>query len=286
MTEGQHKTVRIFDPTSPRISAYEWIHEPLQVLKKSLIMIQIDGIRRHVFMNFVNDTYLQNILQSRNGSVEYRHAAGEISIVRLEVAGVGMRRIRLANLPSELTESNIRAALASYGKIISIKDEMWSKAYRYKVANGVKEIIMKQAKHFPSQMNIAGQRALPSYDGQPVTYYGCGDNGHINQVCPKRRGGGMVTSDSTPNTWALVAAKGAQNQHGNDDNRIEVISQREPYDQASGCSPSVDDLMTTDTPLDIGGEQQDPSHQRRHELSPKPRTPSCRHHKPVRSPKK
>ena len=26
--------------------------------------------------------------------------------------------------------------------------------------------------------------------------------------------------------------------------------------------------MTTDTPLDIGGEQQDPSHRRRHDLSP------------------
>ena len=88
----------------------------------------------------------------------------------------------------------------------------------------------------------------------------------------------MVTSDSTPNTGAHVAAKDAQNQHGNDDNRNEVIPQREPYDQASGCSPSVDDLMTTDTPLDIGGEQQDPSHQRRHDLSPLDEDAPCRHH--------
>jgi len=78
----------------------------------------------------------------------------------------------------------------------------------------------------------------------------------------------MVTSLSTPNTWAHVAAKGAQNQHGNYDNRIEAIPQTEPYDQASGYSPSVEDLMTTDTLPDIGGEQQDPSHQRRHDLSP------------------
>ena len=76
-----------------------------------------------------------------------------------------------------------------------------------------------------------------------------------------------------PNTWAHVAAKGVQNQHGNDDTRIEVIPQREPYEQASGCSPSVDDLMTTDTPLDIGGEKQDPSHQRRHDLSPQDEDP-------------
>jgi len=195
-------------------------------------------------MKFVNDTYIQNILQPTNGRVEYRHTTGEVSIVRLEVDGMGMRRIPLVNLPPEVMESNIRAALASYGEIVSIKDEMWSKAYRYKVANGVKVIMMKLAKHLPSQLNIAGHRAIPSYDGQPVTCYGCGDSGHINQVCPKRRGGGIVTSDSTPNTWAHVAAKGARNQHGNDDNGIEVIPQREPYDQASGCSPYVDDRQT------------------------------------------
>jgi len=182
-------------------------------------MIQIDGMKRHVFMKLVNDTYIQNILLCMNGSVEYSHTTGEISIVRLEVAGMGMRRIRLANLPPEVTESNIRAALASYGDTVSIKDEMWSKAYRYKVANGVKVIMMKLAKHLPSQINIAGHRAIPSCDGQPVTCYGCGDSRHINQVCPKRRGGGMKTSDSTPNTWVHVAAKGAQNQHGKDDNR-------------------------------------------------------------------
>ena len=100
---------------------------------------------------------------------------GEISAVGLELAGMGMRRIRIANLPSEVTERSIRAALASYGEIVSIQDEIWPKAHRYKVANGAKVIIMKLAKHLPSQMNTAGHRALPSYDGQPVTCYGCGD---------------------------------------------------------------------------------------------------------------
>jgi len=120
---------------------------------------------------------------------------------------MGMRRIGLTNLPPEVTERNIRAALASYGEIVSIQDEMRSKEYRYKVANGVKVIMMKLAKHLQSQMNIVGHRAFPSYDGQPVTCYGCWESGHINQVCPKRRGGGMVTSDSTPNTWTLKAHK-------------------------------------------------------------------------------
>jgi len=71
----------------------------------------------------------------------------------------------------------------------------------------------------------------------------------------------MVTSDLTPTTWTHVAAKGAQNRHGNDDSGIEVSPEGEPHDQAAGPSLYIDDLKTTDTTLDIGGEQQDHSHQ-------------------------
>jgi len=174
-----------FDSISPRISAYEiheWIHEQLHISEPSLTMIQIDGIKRHVFLKFVDDIYIQNILQSTNGSAEDRHVIGEISIVRLEVAGMGMRRIRIANLLPEVTERSTRAALASYGETVSIQDYILPKAYRYKVANEVKVIVMKLAKHIPSQMNIAGHRSLPSYEDQPVTCQGCGDSGHINQA--------------------------------------------------------------------------------------------------------
>jgi len=60
-------------------------------------MIHNDGIKRHVFLKFVDDTYIQNMLQSTNGSVEYRHVSGEVSIVCLEVAGMGMQRIQTNN---------------------------------------------------------------------------------------------------------------------------------------------------------------------------------------------
>ena len=271
MAERQQTMVCIFYPTSPRISAYEiheWIHDQLQVSEQSLTMIQIDGVKRHVFMKFVDDIYIENILQSMIGSAEYGHVTREISVVRLEVASVGMRRIRIANLPPEVIERSIRAALVSYGETVSIQDDIWLKAYRYKVANGIKVIMMKLAKHLPSQMNTAGHGELPSYDGQPVTCYACGDSGHINQACPRRRGGGMVTSDSTPNTWAHVVAKGAHNRHGSVDNRIEVVPQSASQDHASGVSSTVDDLKLTNIPLDFGGEQQDSTQQRRHVLKP------------------
>ena len=127
--------------------------------------------------------------------------------------------------------------------------------------------MMKLNKNIPSQINLAGHRALPSYDGQTVICYGCGDCGHINQACPRMRGGGMVTSDSIPNTWAHVDAKGAHNRHGTVLIRIEAVPQGASHDQASGVSPTLDDLKPTNAPLDTGGEQ-DLTHQRRDDLTP------------------
>jgi len=75
-------------------------------------------------------------------------------------------------------------------------------------------------------------------------------------------------SDSTSNTWAHIAAKGAHNWHGTVDNRIEVVPQSASHDQASEVSPTVDNVKPKNAQLDIGGEEQDPTHQRRHDLTP------------------
>jgi hypothetical protein len=91
-------------------------------------MIQIDGTKRHVYLKSVDDTFVQNVLQTTKGSTEYKHVTDEISIERLEAASVGMRRIRIANLPPETLERTLRTALATYGNIVSIQNETWSNA--------------------------------------------------------------------------------------------------------------------------------------------------------------
>ena len=104
MAEVKHTIVCTFEQTSPRISAHEiheWIHDQLQVTEHSVKMIQIDGTKREVYVKFMDDEYVQNILRTTKGHTDYRHVTGEISQVRIDFAGMGSRRVRIANLPQK-----------------------------------------------------------------------------------------------------------------------------------------------------------------------------------------
>jgi len=200
-----------FDPKSPRISApdiHEWIFEQLHVLENVVIMVQIDGMHRQVYIKFTDFQYLQDLLHSTTGQSEYKHNNGEISQVKIEMAGMGTRHVRLANLPPETPDEAVSFTFSQYGEIKEMQQEVWSKAYRYKVFSGVRIMVITLMKHIPSHIMIAGHRGLVSYEGQPTTCYGCGETGHFNQVCPKRQRVGVETTKEPTVSWADIAVSG------------------------------------------------------------------------------
>jgi hypothetical protein len=82
--------------------------------------------------------YPQALIRDTNGQAEYKHTTGELSIVNITNAGMGTKRVRIANLPPEVQNASIRTALTPFGTILTITEEMWSKIYRYPVANGTR----------------------------------------------------------------------------------------------------------------------------------------------------
>jgi hypothetical protein len=118
MNEPRNTLVCCFDPASPRLTAFdihEWFHSQLQVSKHSISMILIDGIRRQVYIRFIALSFVRDILRATNGENVYKPETGEISPVRLLVAGMESKRVRLAILPPEVPSSNIRAAISQFG---------------------------------------------------------------------------------------------------------------------------------------------------------------------------
>jgi hypothetical protein len=59
---------------------------------------------------------------------------------------MAVRRIRLSNLPPEVTDRIIRGALDPYGKATEVHENYWSKAYRYHAYNGIRNAVTQLKK--------------------------------------------------------------------------------------------------------------------------------------------
>jgi len=76
MIERQNTIVCVFDPKSPRITAYhihEWIYEKLKMQEDDVRVIQIDGTRRRIYIKFTKDERMQTVLRKTQGQQEYPH---------------------------------------------------------------------------------------------------------------------------------------------------------------------------------------------------------------------
>ena len=124
------------------------------------------------------------IFQMANGQLEYHHENGELSLVKVEIAGLGAKRVRITNLPPEIPDGTLRDVLTKYGQVKKITEEQWSRIYRYPVYNGISLVEITLQKHIPSHMIIMGNRVLLSYEGRPITCYGCSQLGHQYTECP------------------------------------------------------------------------------------------------------
>jgi hypothetical protein len=173
-------------------------------------MIQIDGPRRRVYIKFVTGEQMHKVLQATAGQLQYQHETGEITIVQVEIAGMGLRKIRIANLQPELPDRTLKDIMTKYGEVKDIQEEHWSQKYRYTVANGIRIVEINLRQHIPSHMMIADQRVLITYDGQPLTCYGCSETGHQYGECPYRRTAPPPRKTPQTDTWAQILANGSQ----------------------------------------------------------------------------
>jgi hypothetical protein len=123
-------------------------------------MIQMDGRGRRVCIKFATSEQMNAVPQKTAGGLDFRHDNGEISIAQIEVAGMGNRRVRIANLPPEVTDRTIRDTLSTYGEVKEIREETWSRAYKYPVSNGMRVAVTALKKHIPSRLAIARIPAL------------------------------------------------------------------------------------------------------------------------------
>jgi len=234
MCERQNTLVFLFDLRSPRITAshiHEWIYEQLRLREDEIRMIQVDGPRRKVYIKFVTSDKMQTVLTSTKGQLEYRHENGEVSVVRVDMAGMGLRRVRVANLPPEVSDRVLRDTMSKYGDVKEITGEQLSRQYRYPVSNGIRIVELQLKQHIPSHMLIVGQRVLITYEGQPTTCYGCNEAGHQYGACPHSKTAAPPPwQSSQTDSWAQVVVKGPRTTRQDEEPRETEEERGGPFD--------------------------------------------------------
>jgi hypothetical protein len=207
MADRQNTVVCTFDASSPRITAFdfhEWIFAEFRIPERQILAIQVDVIKRQVFIKLRDKESVEDFLNKTGGQVRYKYPTGELYQVDISLAGLGRKRIRIANLAPEVPKVILRHALTTYGHITEIQNEKWSQQYRYCVNNGVRVVTIHLKRHVPSNLTVAGQRILLSYEGETSTCYGCGEMGHMIHGSPYRRRRETVKEHITTTTYASV----------------------------------------------------------------------------------
>jgi hypothetical protein len=192
-----------FDMNSPRTSAYiihEWVYNKLGLTDDDLLVLQIDGAHRNVYLKFVTMEKMYSVLQKTGGKVDYVHESGELPTVTIDVVGMGVHKVRIANLLPDLA---VRVVLSNYGEIRGVSAEKLATSYRLSIPNGIRVVQLLMKKHIPSSLMILGQGVMISYECQPIT---CGEEGHLYHQCQHRRSRAAQATMEHAATWAETAA--------------------------------------------------------------------------------
>jgi hypothetical protein len=249
MSGRKNTIVCFFDHHNPRTSAFEiheWIHDTMRLHEDEVAMIHIDGGKRQVFVKFHDYKRMSDILESTQGEGEFRHNNGEMSVVRIEAGGLGMKRVRLTNIPPEGPDSVLKTALERYGQVKEIHAETWSQAYSCPVENGIRVAMVTLVANIPSHLLLTGHRSLVFYESQPPKYYGCNDTGHVYIECPKRkkvkgvrRGG---SSTALAELTAMRRIQVVENQAGSSVGLVEPERRSVEMGPAEGSRRDVDSM--------------------------------------------
>jgi len=104
MAERRNSAVCTFDPASQKVTAYdihEWIHDILRIPEKTVKMLEIEGPKRQGHIQLADTQCVLVVIRVLCEQVEYRDINGETSIVTIAMTEMGIKKIRIENLPPQ-----------------------------------------------------------------------------------------------------------------------------------------------------------------------------------------
>lgn len=184
-------TLRLsFDPNYARPKPYEieeFLDRVVQITVDEIIGIHLSIVSSTVYLKLITSEKCKQVIERCGGILRFKHSDGNIGEVRISQTGMGLKTLRIFELPFEITAEQINSVLQDYGTVVSNVAEKWSTLQKFPVLNGVRQVKIDMIKHIPSYITVCGYRAIVIYDGQPRTCAACGSTTHVRAQCIQRR---------------------------------------------------------------------------------------------------
>lgn len=176
-------------PKVTSIAFQRWLRDVLACNVHDVKGIQQEFGTRRVFVKFATGTKSDWIMTTTAGKGRIQNEDSTETKVEISYCGFGYREIRIFNVPFEVKNEVISAALAPYGKVLNIRSSTYGDNYIFKCDSGVRIARMELKKHVPSFLYIGTSRtrATVVYDGQERTCAVCNKPGHLRFNCPSRK---------------------------------------------------------------------------------------------------
>lgn len=170
---------------------------------------------RCFYIKFLDEPDFNCFVSGIEEQYRFEYGDGESTFVKLEVASQLFRYVRIFNLPPEVDDRDIAAALGQFGTIRQHVRERYPSDYGYAVFSGIRGVHMEIAKEVPANLYIGHFKARLYYEGLKNRCFFCKQEGHLKADCPKAKS--MKVSATAGSYSGIVAGALANNRSKSND---------------------------------------------------------------------
>lgn len=166
----------------------KWLKEELGVTVGDLKSVEQEYGSRRVFLKMKVGDKIDAIVEKNGGQREFVYERGPPAKVFISSAGLGMKVVRVRNLPTEVEDSALSAVLSDFGKVCEITMEKYGSNSAFQgLYTGVRLVRMILQRHVPNYRKVDGVEVYVEYFGNRQTCSICSSFEHLRAGCPQRR---------------------------------------------------------------------------------------------------
>lgn len=169
-------------PDRPKLDIVQrFVNKCLGLSSKDIQSIQLNNIRHCVLIAMADAAAASNIATAHHLKHAFRINPDKKLAIPVYVDDDTID-VRIHDLPTDVPNLEIAEAMREYGKVLSIRDEVWRDFFPG-VPNGVRVLKMKLSKPVPSYITVRKYRTLATHTSQIATCRHCGLKRHASRSC-------------------------------------------------------------------------------------------------------